>query len=288
MSPGDLYFKNTSGSFILLLKKGDWIDFDYLKKFEERKVLLFVQNQVDISWVQKMQKLTLEYLRAKTLSEKEFHWNNWLIHIRLRYWENDHPDASFELKVIFQNLFYTFGKEFTDLHLNRDLELFNRYLMVASDNVFLLLLIGNNDYLFLRKIYMATLRSLNFLQHIKLTPSIKQELNSFFQGQVKILKSVSIDEYLKKLSLENNDEYWQRVMFEDLRGMGNSLNVIDNEVTDVERILIFTNRTRKFVGVESEECVLNYFKKHQLKFMSPHLLSKINCFLNDKLVNKAG
>lgn len=279
MSPGDLYWRNSSGNTVLLRKRGDWLDFSYLEKFEKRNITLFISQSIDIQWLTRFHQITMSYMETKTLREKEIHWKNWLLHVRDRYWSTSHPDGAFELKLLFENIFYDFSSEETDKNINTDLELFDRYLHVAADVVFLLLLLGFNDFQFLKTMYKTTLMSFDFIKSEKLTLSIKKEIADFLNANQK-LQSINLNEFISKVSDEDL-QYWTAVLFEDLRAENGILKVFDNEIGDVERVLIFSNRTRSFTGKESEIFVFDFLKNNQLKFMSPHLMKKINFLLKE-------
>lgn len=279
MSPGDLYWKNSSGNSVLLRKRGDWLDFSYLEKFEKRNITLFISQSIDIQWLTRFHQITMSYIETKTLREKEIHWKNWLLHVRDRYWVTNHPDGAFELKLLFENIFYDFSTEETDKNINTDLELFDRYLHVAADVVFLLLLLGFNDFQFLKNMYKATLKSFDLIKREKLTLSIKKEVADFLNANQK-MNSISLEEFIQEVADEEL-QYWTAVLFEDLRAENGTLKVFDNEIGDIERVLIFSNRTRSLIGKESEAFVFDFLKKNQLKFMSPHLMKKINFLLKE-------
>ena len=279
MSPGDLYWKNSSGNTVLLRKRGDWLDFSYLEKFEKRNITLFISQSIDIQWLTRFHQITTSYMEAKTLREKEIHWKNWLLHVRDRYWSVTHPDGAFELKLLFENIFYDFNTEETDKNINADLELFDRYLHVAADVVFLLLLLGFNDFHFLKSMYRTTLLSFDFIKKEKLTVSIKKEIADFLNANQK-LSTISLENYMADV-MDEDLKYWTAVLFEDLRAENGLLKVSDNEIGDVERVLIFSNRTRSLIGKESDTFVFDFLKKNQLKFMSPHLMKKINFLLKE-------
>ena len=77
-----------------------------LEKFEKRSIPLFIARAIDTDFINQFEILTSNYLNAKTLEDKEVHWQEWLSVVRNRYWENESLDGSFELKLFFENLFY--------------------------------------------------------------------------------------------------------------------------------------------------------------------------------------
>ena len=108
MSPGDIYWNNSSGNSVLLRRRGDWLDYSYLEKFERRNIPLFIARSIDTEFMSKFQLLTKSYLDAKTLENKEIYWQQWLSVVRCRYWENSSSVGSFEFKLFCENLFYEF------------------------------------------------------------------------------------------------------------------------------------------------------------------------------------
>lgn len=280
MSPGDVYWKNSSGNTVLLRRRGDWLDYSYLEKFEKRSIPLFVSKAIDTEFINQFQELTKNYINAKTLEEKEIHWQAWLDVVRARYWDNQSSDGTFELKLFFENLFYEFSDEETEFYLNRDLDLFDRYLLVASDVVLLLMILGFNDYTFLKTMYNTALRGLDLIKNEKITLGLKEEISDFFSGKKHELKAVSLENFINEQSDENK-KYWTSMLYEDLKAEAGVLKVYDNEIGDAERVLIFSHRTRALVGKEKDFFVFDFLKNNELKYMSPHLMKKLAFYLKE-------
>ncbi len=280
MSPGDIYWKNSSGNTILLRHRGDWLDYSYLEKFEKRGIQLFIAKAIDTEFINHFQVLTKKYIAAKTLEEKEIHWQEWLSVVRIRYWKNVSSDGAFELKLFFENLFYELSDSETEFHLNRDIELFDRYLLVAADVVLLLLILGFNDFDFLKKMYNTALSGLDLMRSENLTLSLKQELAEYFEGKTLSLKNISIDNFINGQKNEKQ-KYWTAILFEDLKAKSGPLKAFDNEIGDAERVLIFSHRTRALLGKEKDYFVFDLIKKNEFKFMSPHLMKKIEFYLKE-------
>lgn len=281
MSPGDIYWNNSSGNSVLLRRRGDWLDYSYLEKFERRNIPLFIARSIDTEFMSKFQLLTKSYLDAKTLENKEIYWQQWLSVVRCRYWENSNSDGSFELKLFFENLFYEFTDAETEIHLNNDIELFDRYLMVAADVALLLLVLGFNDYQFIKRMYNIALSGLDLIKNEKLTMSLKEEISDYFSGKTKELKALSLEHFIN--TQKNEDQkYWTSMLFEDLKAEAGILKVYDNEIGDVERVLIFSHRTRALIGQDKDLFVFDFLKKNDFKYMSPHLLTKIFYYLKEE------
>lgn len=280
MSPGDIYWKNSSGSTVLLRHRGDWLDYSYLEKFEKRSIPLFIARAIDTDFINHFQVLTKNYINAKTLEDKEIHWQEWLTVVRSRYWENQNSDGTFELKLFFENLFYEFSDSETELHLNRDIELFDRYLLVAADVVLLLLILGFNDFYFLKTMYNTALSGLDLIKNEKLTVSLKEEVADYFSGKTSELKAVSVENFINE-QRDERQKYWTSILFEDLKAEAGILKVYDNEIGDAERVLIFSHRTRALIGKEKDCFVFDFFKNNELRYMSPHLMKKLAFYLKE-------
>ena len=280
MSPGDIYWKNSSGNTVLLRHRGDWLDYSYLEKFEKRSIALFVARAIDTEFINQFQMLTKNYLQAKTLEEKEIHWQEWLSAVRSRYWNGENVDGAFELKLFFENLFYELTDSETEHYLNHDLELFDRYLIVAADVVFLLLILGFNDFQFLKSMYNTALRGLDLIKNEKLTVSLKEEIADYFSGKTHELKAISVENFINEQK-DERQKYWTSILFEDLKAEAGILKVFDNEIGDAERVLIFSHRTRAFIGKGKDLFVFEYLKNNELKYMSPHLMKKLAFYLKE-------
>ncbi len=283
MAPGDIYWKNSQGSSVLLRRRGDWLDYPYLQKFEKKNIQLFVSNNIDVKWVSEFYQITTDYMFAKNLQEKEELWKNWLIAVKERYWDNTHRDLAFELKLIMENIFYDFSDEETEKNINIDIDLYDRYLMIATDTVFLLLLLGINDKAYLSKMYKLMLSGFNLIKNEMITASLKQELENFFSGKISTLEKVSIENFLNQFQDEES-KFLMSMSFEGINGEGSLYQVYDNEISDIERIVIFSNRTRAVVGDNRNMFVFELIKNKMFHYMSPILLKKIEMFMKEPVL----
>lgn len=281
MSPGDIYWKNSSGNCVLLRRRGDWLDYSYLEKFEKRSIPLLIGKAIDIQFINSFEVLTKNYINAKTLEDKEIHWQEWLNVVRARYWNSSSTDGAFELKLFFENIFYELSDEETEKYLSHDLEIFDRYLIVAADVVFLLLILGFNDLNFLKKMYFTALMGIGLIKNEKITISLKEEIADYFSGKTNELTTVSVRDFINEQK-DERQKYWASILFEDLKAESGILKVYDNEIGDAERVLIFSHRTRAFIGQEKNFFVFDYIKKSDLKYMSPSLMKKLKYYLKEE------
>ena len=72
--------------------------------------------------------------------------------------------------------------------------------------------------------------------------------------------------------------------FEGINGEGSIYQVYDNEITDIERIVIFSNRTRAVVGENRNMFVFEIIKNKMFHYMSPVLLKKIEMFMKEPVL----
>ncbi len=280
MSPGDLYWKNSSGHFVLLRYRGDWLDFNYIEKFERRKIELFVTKIIDIEKLANFQELTQNLIRTKTLKEKEAAWKLWLDYTYARFWNSSDQDRAFELKIMFHSMFYQLEDNYTVKCLAKDMEIFDRFLQVASDVVFLMLILGYTDETLLKELYAATVKSFAVFDSMKLSLTVKENFSSYLRGENVEQEKFGIHQFLDHIA-DPREKYWTAILFEDLKGENGPIKVFDNEIGDIERILIFANRTRALMGSDKEIFVFEYIRNNFKRFMSPHLKKKIRFYVRE-------
>ena len=242
LSPGNIFWKKSSGSTVLISKKGDVLNHDLIKKLESGEQTLLIEDGIDFHAHHEMIEVYVKYAEEFLMRDK-IRWRAKLIELfRSEFITKD--KSQFELNFLAWKFFSNITNEETKQYIERDAELFKRHLNVASSYAICAFLMGYYESSFLKNIFSSTLRNLMDLGSSVHVLTLKERIeylrqqDSFLEEDVKELESIVSHEVMAKT-----------VMFERYDGSG-MRNINSREMSDLEIVMVALNRN---YGFDSDE-----------------------------------
>lgn len=250
LAPGDIVWKKNSGKTTILCKAGYQIDQEYVSKFEKVTSSLWLVTLYPESIKESAKKILLklkeeQFDRERGVLRKEF------IELVDPYlWKGSKELCLFELVLIFNESFSCLTPKHIISLESIGLDLYKRSSYEASMNVLIAFIIGYLDFNFLSELYHVS-----FYQHyefIKGRPNssnlefldfersnygqLPDELTSHAQNSYKNFVNDSPFEISNKSIIKLISRHQER-----LTGVGYPSGLNKDELSDLDRIIIWTN-----------------------------------------------
>ena len=233
LASGNIYWRQKSGTDILISAKGDLLNFEMLEKLASSDKDLIIEDSIEFKINKQFLKIFQKYsatisIKEKILARKEFN----LFLIKVFYHSRR---SQFELDQLCWKLFSNFSKEEGLKFIDRDRDYFKRSRSVASSYVMCAFLIGYYDVDFLRKIYNTTMIKFMNVGKDQLMVELKESLE-----MLRVKGSLTPNDKNIITSLIDLNDFDQSFLFEKFDGSG-IMTINIHEMNDLELILSSLN-----------------------------------------------
>lgn len=252
-SPGDIYWKKTSGE-VLISGKADILNIDMINKLAKANQVILIENEIDYESQKKMIEVFKKY-ESEVLISKKLEWRTAFNALLLKHYYNTSV-LQFELNQLFWKLFSTMTREQAESFVNRDREYFLRAINIGTSYTVCAFLLGYYDEEFLKSIYNKVIFSQMEIGKNELVLRLKEKIE-YIAGKVTL--NDANKEYIKSIIQPRNID--QAIFFEKQNGSG-LMNITVYEMSDLELILAtlgqfyhFNDKDRKNILAEINEGV---------------------------------
>jgi len=248
LAPGDVFWNKKSGKKVLLSKKGELLNINLIKKIEQNKEKIILENHINFEIQKLFQGYFAEMRNELQIKEKIALREKILGRFSSFFLEEE--TEQLELDLLSWILFSSFSYEESRDFINHDSEIFKRHLSVASTYTFCALMLGYYDSKFLTMLFTKTLRNLLSIGNANEVLLTKDKLESFIQKDS--FKGADLN-LIKEFETKENLLF--SGFFERYDGTGLS-NTNIREMIDLEVVLIAINRHLNF----NRKAESNFFK----------------------------
>lgn len=253
LSPGDIYWRQKSGSEVLISKKGDLLNWNLIQKLDSNHHELLIENKIDPQLTDEFITYFSKY-SEEILMKNKIEWREKLIDLLNREFAEKNR-SQFELNYIGLKLFSTLKREDLERFVDRDLGFFSRNFSVAGAYTFCAFIMGYYNEKFLQEIYSRTLSLLMEVGMNKHMNGLRSDLEV-----MRLKKDYNADDitYLKNIFNENILE--GTVFLEKYNGSGvRTLN--KREMNDLDLAFMAINEHFSFVDENINNVLLDLNNK---------------------------
>ncbi len=240
-SHGDLYWKKSDGKLVKLLHCGDYLDFSKLEKFQKITEHLFINEVCSEDFIAEAKDLLSKLLVSTNERERLSYRDSLLKHILPTYWNGDLDGSLLSLVIIFKDIFYRISPKFEEEMDQHALSTLRRASLFSSLVTLLALSVGYTHGSFLTDIY-----------NISFFNDYSYAKNSY--------KVDDLDHISESLTAYEKSEYYQlsnkhlsrliKFHHEEFEGNGKGIGLNFNELSELEKISIFIERTLPYSEFE--------------------------------------
>ena len=243
-SHGDLYWKKGNNKLVKLLHSGDYLDFSKIEKFKKVTEHLYISQLCDESFIARGKELLGSLLatpdeRVRLSLRAEF-----LEHISPVYWDGDRDGSLLSLAIIFKESFYKISPEFEEEMDRHALSILRRAGLYSSIVTLFALCLGYTHGSFLRDLFnISFFNDYSYSKKIygdsdNVNPSHATEsLEAFKDSKLYDLKNKNLSKLIK-------------FHHEEFKGNGELVGLNFNELSDVEKISIFVEKSLSYSEYE--------------------------------------
>ena len=243
-SRGDLYWKKGNNKLVKLLHSGDYLDFSKLEKFKKVTEHLYISEICDEDFIARGGELLSRLLATQNERERLSLRGEFLEHISLIYWDGDRDGSLLSLAIIFKDSFYNISPEFEEVMDRNALSILRRASLYSSLVTLFALALGYthgsflsdlfnisffNDYSYSKKLYTSG-------EDVS-TTHVTESLEAFKESKLYELRN----KHLSKLITFHHEEF---------KGSGKLVGLNFNELSDVEKISIFVEKSLSYSEYE--------------------------------------
>lgn len=240
LSPGDIYWRQKSGSEVLISKKGDLLNWSLIKKLDSNQHELLIENKIDQHLLNEFVTYFSKY-SEEMLMKNKIEWREKIIELINREFIEKNR-SQFELNYIGFKLFSNLKREDVEKFIERDLNFFSRNFSVASAYTFCAFLMGYYNEKFLQEVYTQTLSLLMDVGAREHMNGLKNELEI-----LRLKKEYNAQDILYLKNIFNEKILSGSVFLEKYDGSGvRTLN--KNEMNDLDLAFMALNEHFSFVN----------------------------------------
>ncbi len=152
-SPGVIYWEKANNSSVKIVDTGDPYDRDQLAKFFKQNATLKIDRLMNLDVVSEG-KIYLTGLRnAKNEVQRLRHRKNLIKWFSAIYWDGMRSGNLIDLMKLGTEVFYSFDPFLTDRFIATSAPMFKRAGVTSMVSVFLAIILGHTDFLFLKDLY---------------------------------------------------------------------------------------------------------------------------------------
>lgn len=234
LSPGNIFWKKSNGSDVLISKKGDVLNFDLIQKLYSAGHTLFMEDGVDLDLHNSMFSLYVKYSEELFMRDK-IKWRDQLIeYLRHEFIQNQ------KSQVEFNHLAWKFFSSITNeeavIYVKKDSALFKRHLNVASSYTFCAFLLGYYEPGFLSNLFTTTLRNLMTLGESIHVMGLKEKIE-----YLRLQDSFNSEDFKCVKEIASQDQIAKTMFFERYDGSG-MRQINSREMSDLEIVMVALNR----------------------------------------------
>ena len=273
LAPGNIFWQKKSGAAVLVSKKGEALNLDLLKKFEDSNSELLLEDGINLDAHAEMKALYEKY-SDEVLMRDKIVWREKLIAAFRSEFIVKENIVQFEVNHLAWKLFSNFEHAEGIAFIERDSELFRRHLSVASSYTFCAFLLGYYEPSFLNRLFSKTLQNLMDLGASARVLTLKEKLEylrvqeSFSALDFEYVKTIASDEIISKT-----------VMFEKYDGSG-PRHLNSREMNDLEIVFVAINKMFGFTE-ESGSNIFTAVAKNEIN-CQPRTLKMLQKILSEK------
>ena len=248
LSPGDIYWKQRSGTLVCINKRGEPLNIDLLHKLFEGEQNLIITNEVDSSFEDYFISLFDKYEAALLIKEK--------LGVRreiITMFKEvaDSKIEQYEFAMMGWRIFSQLDPEMRSNLIDKDADIVKRSVFVASSTCYLAFVVGYYDLKFLSKVFSHVLmRLINATSEDKL-----RDFKIFCEG-IRQHQSMTADEKEKLLFFIEDKNSESLFYYEQFDGSG-ILEINAREMTDLDLISIAMNKNYSYLNFNAP----NIFKQ---------------------------
>ncbi|NOT78252.1 MAG: hypothetical protein HOP07_04535 [Bacteriovoracaceae bacterium] len=248
LAPGNIFWIKKSGKQVLLCKKGDLINLNFIQKLETNKEKILLSEAINFE-IQKDFQTDYSNFELELVIREKIAWRERFIG-KFKDYFLDNEVGQLELDMLAWSLFSNFSPKESEDFLNQDNDIFRRHLSVASSYTFCAFFLGYYSTGFLSTLFTKTLKSLMSIGEKGTVRPLKAKLEKI--NKLETFTKIDLEEILL---IENTSNLLHSGFFERYDGTGIS-HVNIREMLDLEIVLIAINRQMEFFKNEN----LNLFK----------------------------
>ena len=234
LSPGNIFWKKSNGSDVLISKKGDVLNFDLIQKLYSAGHTLFMEDGVDLDLHNSLFSLYVKYSEELFMRDK-IKWRDQLIeYLRHEFIENQKSQVEFN--HLAWKFFSSITNEEAAIFVKKDSALFKRHLNVASSYTFCAFLLGYYEPGFLSNLFTTTLRNLMALGESIHVMGLKEKIE-----YLRLQDSFNAEDFKCVEEIATQDQMTKTMFFERYDGSG-VRQINSREMSDLEIVMVALNR----------------------------------------------
>ena len=238
MSPGNIFWKKNNGSDVLISKKGDVLNHQFIKKLVTADCNLFIVDGIDYDHHNSMYALYVKYSEELLMRDKIKLREELIEKLQVEFVGTS--KSQFEFNQLAWKFFSKFNQVETLAFTEKDSALFKRHLNVASSYAFCAFLLGYYESSFLSNLFTTTLKNLMELGDSIHVMSLKEKIE-----YLRMQDSFNEGDFENAVEFGSDVQISKTMLFERYDGSGiNHIN--SREMSDLEIVLVALNRTYGF------------------------------------------
>lgn len=244
LSPGNIYWKQKSGSLVLISSKADFLNRELIEKLVKAESTLLIDQAIDMQLQNTMTALFKAHEEELLIKAKK-EWREQLIFLFGQTLSKENL-TQFEVNQMAWAVFSLIDQVEAKKYFDLDIDLFTRSLDIASSLVFCAFIIGHYSDAFLKHIFTQTFKSLIQIEYSHALHPLKLKLEDY-----RIMDSLLEEQchFLKKIYKD------QKMLLNERYDGSGVLKVKKNEMTDLELVLVALCRHYSFLGKKDERTI---------------------------------
>ncbi|MBP9681668.1 MAG: hypothetical protein KBD76_09710 [Bacteriovorax sp.] len=253
LSPGNIFWKQKSGSLVLISSKADFLNRELIEKLARAESTLLIDHAVDMQ----LQNTVMALFKAheeEILIKAKKEWREQLI-ILFGQSLSKESLTQFEVNQMAWAVFSLIDQDEAKKYFDLDIDLFTRSLNVASSYVFCAFLLGYYSDSFLKQLFTLTFKSLMQVEYVEGLLPLKEKLencrrmNSLTESERQFLSHVYQD---------------QKILLNERYDGSGVLKINKNEMIDLELVLVALCAHFSFAEKKDERTI--FFEIKSLTF----------------------